>query len=190
MRVLVIGGTKFIGAHVVNQLARAGHRVTVYHRGETETPLPETVRHVHSGNAAIPVTSFPEEIFVPAPDVLLHMIAMGENDTRAAVESFRGRVSRAVWISSGDVYRAYGRFIGTEPGPVDPGLLTEESPLRSVLFPYPSQPAYEKILMERIATGEPGLPATILRLPKVYGHGSNAELATVYGFREQPQWRW
>jgi nucleoside-diphosphate-sugar epimerase len=39
---------------------------------------------------------------------------------------------------------------------------------------------YEKTLMERVALGAADLPATVLRLPKVYGPGSNADLATAY----------
>ena len=34
------------------------------------------------------------------------------------------------------------------------------------------------------------MPGTVLRLPKVYGRGDNADLATVYAFRNHPQWRW
>ena len=49
---------------------------------------------------------------------------------------------------------------------------------------------YEKILVEREILGSRDLPGVILRLPKVYGPGNNADLATVYSFRHQPQWRW
>jgi len=198
MNILVIGGTRFIGAHVVRQFADAGHTVTVYHRGEHETQLPDSVRHVRRAEAAMPVRSFPAELLTPEPDVVVHMIAMGEADARAAVEFFRGHAGRVVWISSGDVYLAYGRFKGVEPGPVLPGLLKEDSPLRTVLCPYrdATKPAddianiYDKILVERMAFSDPQLPATVLRLPKVYGPKDNANLATVYGFRNHPQWRW
>src|ERR1051326_6198978 len=123
MRVLVIGGTKFIGPHVVRQFVEQGAEVTVYHRGKTEADLPRSVLYVRSPHAAIPVTSFPSELSKKRFDVVVHMIAMGEADSRAAVQAFRGRIGRLVVLSSGDVYQAYGRFIGIEPGPIDNGLL-------------------------------------------------------------------
>jgi nucleoside-diphosphate-sugar epimerase len=81
-------------------------------------------------------------------------------------------------ISSGDVYLAYGRLLGTEPGPPIPTPLDEGAQLRTVLFPYrylASGPTdwlyhYEKILAERAAL-DGRLPATVLRLPAVYGPG-------------------
>ena len=38
--------------------------------------------------------------------------------------------------------------------------------------------------------GRSELPGTGLRLPKVYGPAENADLATIYGVRHHPQWRW
>ncbi|MGC2110065.1 MAG: hypothetical protein WA655_11150, partial [Candidatus Korobacteraceae bacterium] len=193
-----IGGTRFIGAAVIRQLGDQGHAITVYHRGQNEAALPATVRHVRSGDAAMPVRRFPRELLSPAPDVVIHMIAMGRDDAHAAVEFFRGHAGRIVWISSGDVYLAYGRFTRTEPGPVENGLLKEDSPLRTVLYPYrdgtksPDDIAnvYDKILVEQAAFSDGAPPATVPRLPKVYGRGDNADLATVYAFRNHPQWRW
>jgi nucleoside-diphosphate-sugar epimerase len=198
MRILVIGGTKFIGPHVVRQLAAQGHSVTVYHRGQTEADLPATVRHVHDPAATRPVVAFPKELFDPVPDVVIHMIPMGEHDARAATQAFRGRARRLVALSSGDVYLAYGRFTGLEPGPIADGPLNESSPLRTVLYPYRKEArsaddwvySYEKILVERMVLEVPALDGVILRLPKVYGPGENADLATVYQFRHQPLWRW
>lgn len=198
LRVLVIGGTKFIGPHVVRQLVELGHEVTVYHRGQTEASLPSGVRHLRSPSAAMPVMAYAKELLELSPHIVVHMIPMGEADARAAMQAFRGIAQRLVALSSGDVYLAYGRFKRIEPGPVEAGALTEDSPLRSVLYPYrgPEQSPdsleynYEKILVEREVLGEPQLPGTVLRLPKVYGPGSNADLATVYSFRHQPQWRW
>jgi nucleoside-diphosphate-sugar epimerase len=198
MHVLVIGGTGPIGHHVVQQLVGASHEVTVYHRGHTECELPPAVRHVHDSRAAIPVLYFPQELLTDPPDVVIHMIAMGQADAEAAVQAFAGKGRRLVVASSGDVYRAYGRFTGMESGPVEAGLLTEDSPLRTVLYPYRSQSDrgkewmrdYEKILVERAVLSCRDITATVLRLPKVYGSGTNADLRTVYGARHHPQWRW
>ena len=178
MRVLVIGGTNFIGPHVVTALNRQGHEVTVYHRGIHEAEFPAAVRHIHSPRASIPVLHFPSSLSDPPPDVVLHMFPVGEDDARAAVARFVGVARRMVALSSGDVYRAYGRLLGTEPGPPDPIPIDEDAPLRGTLFPYrqsASGPAdwtyhYEKILAERALLAS-RLPATVLRLPAVYGPG-------------------
>ncbi len=146
----------------------------------------------------MPVTSFPSSVLNPLPDVVVHMVATGERDTQAAVSAFRGHASRLVVVSSGDVYRTYGRFIGLEVGPVEDGLLTESSLLRTVLYPHRQQARsaddwvywYDKILVEQIALADRSLPAAVVRLPKVYGPGENSDLATVYSVRDRPRWRW
>lgn len=179
MRVLVIGGTNFIGPHVVAALYRLGSEITVYHRGVHEPQLPPGVRHVHSPLARLPFHHFPAELSRPRPDVVLHMFPVGEEDTRAATTRFMGEAGRIVALSSGDVYRAYGRLLGTEPGPPEPVPLHEGAALRDTLFPYRSAATdptdwtyhYEKILAERAVLVNPSLPGTVLRLPAVYGPG-------------------
>jgi nucleoside-diphosphate-sugar epimerase len=198
MRVLIIGGTGFIGTHVARQLADQQHKVAVYHRGQTQARLPNGVREFRNAASRFPIEDFPQEIFDFAPDVVIHVFAMGESDAKAAIAAFTGRTGRVIMLSSGDVYRAYGRFIGMEPGPVDQGLLTEDSPLRTKLYPYRGmaesndslQYWYEKILAEKAFLSCPDLPSTVLRLPKVYGPGNNQDLATIYANRHQPNWRW
>src|SRR5579872_4381321 len=97
-----------------------------------------------------------------------------ESDAAAAVDRFRGRTGKLVVLSSGDVYRAYGKLQRTEPGDLEPIPITEDSPLRTVLYPYRDHPkyaTYEKILVERTVMAAPDLPACVLRLPAVYGPG-------------------
>jgi nucleoside-diphosphate-sugar epimerase len=179
MRVLVIGGTNFIGPHVVAALDRLGADITVYHRGIHEPALPPAVRHVHSPRASVPFLHFPSELTEPAPDVVLHMFPVGQDDTRAAVARFAGIVKRLVAISSGDVYRAYGRLLGSEPGPPEPVPLKENAALREALYPYRGSSAgpadwtyhYEKILVERAVLASSAPRGTVLRLPAVYGPG-------------------
>jgi nucleoside-diphosphate-sugar epimerase len=216
-RVLIVGGTGFIGRHVARALDEAGCQVTVLHRGRQDGDLPAGVRHVRDESAAIPVLRFPAAALRPAPDVVLHMVPIGEADARAAVGAFRGIARRMVAVSSGDVYRAYGELIGKEssegpewlsgsPGP----FLDENAPLRTRLYPYGREVAgpwgplrdYEKILVERAVLGEPDLPGTVLRLPKVYGPGDprpqfhpylkrmdDGRPAILLGYA-QARWRW
>lgn len=179
MRVVVIGGTTFIGPHVVRALAAAHHDVTVYHRGQHEAHLPPSVRHVRHPDAGIPVVSFGPELLDPPPDVVVHMVAMGSRDAAAFVRAFAGVAGRAVVVSSGDVYRAYGLLYRTEPPPPDSthAPLTEDADLRASRYPYrrlASDPGewiyhYEKILVEHLCREDARLPVTILRLPAVYG---------------------
>jgi nucleoside-diphosphate-sugar epimerase len=179
MRVLVIGGTHFIGPHVVAALDRLGAEITVYHRGIHEPALPAAVHHVHNPRASVPFLHFPSELSEPAPDIVLHMFPVGHDDTQAAVDRFGGIAKRVVAISSGDVYRAYGRLLGSEPGPLEPVPLKEAAALREEFYPYRDTAAgpadwtyhYEKILVERAVLASSAPIGTVLRLPAVYGPG-------------------
>jgi nucleoside-diphosphate-sugar epimerase len=156
------------------------------------------VHQIIHPRSVMPIQKFPAKLFEFGPDVVIHTVAMGAVDAQAAVSAFAGRAGRLVLLSSGDVYRAYGRFTRIEPGTPEEGLLSEDAPLRTKLYLYREQATsqealeywYEKILAERAVGSEPGLPATILRLPKVYGPGSDEDLSTIYRYRHQPNWRW
>jgi nucleoside-diphosphate-sugar epimerase len=178
MRVLVLGGTHFIGPPAVRRLVERGHQVAVFHRGQSNAYLPVSVVHLHGDRARL--TDFVDDFQQFAPEVVLDMNAYTEADGTTLVELFNGMARRLVAISSGDVYRAYDRLRKVDPGPPDPTPLTEDSPLRDRLYPYhqnANEPTdfahvYEKILMERAVQSAPDrLPATVLRLPMVYGPG-------------------
>ena len=172
MRVLVIGGTRFIGPHVVQRLVDDGHEVTVFNRGRTEqTKLPETVRRINGDRGCL--ADFTDEFRRLSPEVVVDMVPMNERDGRLLVSVFRGLARRVVALSSIDVYRAYDIVRGLAPGPADRVPLTEDSPLRQRFYPYEREGTeeYEKILVEKAVMDEPDLPATVLRLPAVYGPG-------------------
>src|SRR5437016_14423592 len=105
MGVLILGGTALTGPYAIRRLHALGHEVTVFHRGEHEADFPADVRHVH-GNFAQP----PRELLDPAPEIVVHMMAMTEADAESFLNTFAGVADRAIVISSGDVYRAYGRL--------------------------------------------------------------------------------
>ena len=177
MRILIIGGTGFISAVVVEQLVQQGHRIMIVHRGQTQAELPAGVQQVLTNQSGLLEL---REAFKPfAPEVVLDMIPNDEQDAQTVMQTFVGIAGRVVAISSGDVYRAFGRIVGLQPGAVDPVPLSEQAPLREKLYLYRDRGAagrseqwmqtYEKILVERTLMNHPDLPATILRLPMVYG---------------------
>ena len=176
MRILVIGGTRFIGPPAVRRLAELGHEVAVFHRGKSHTPLPETVRHLHGDRKQL--QEHAAELRDFAPEVVLDMVPLSDEHGTQLVSTFAGVARRLVVISSADVYRAFDRLLRKDPGPPDPSPLTEDSPLREIMYPYRTAEtppdhlyySYDKILMEREAQSAPEtLPATVLRLPMVYG---------------------
>ncbi len=175
MRILVIGGTRFIGPHVVARLCDAGHQVAVFNRGKTRADLPDQVERIVGDRQELAIFAEPFERF--APQVVLDMIPITGEQARDVVDVFAGIARRVVAVSSQDVYRAYGKLIGLESGPVEPLPLREDAPLRQKLYPYREQSRgpddfyyhYDKILVERAVMSAPALAGTILRLPMVYG---------------------
>jgi nucleoside-diphosphate-sugar epimerase len=176
MRILVVGGTGFSGPYVVRLLLDMGHEIVLFHRGQTEADLPEGVQHILGDRGRL--EDYADEFSRYAPQIVLDMIPGTEQHAQSVLGVFTGMAQRVIAISSQDVYRAYGRLIGIEPGPIEPIPLTEESSLRQELYPYrervdPSHRLYhyDKILAERVFLGNPTLPGTILRYPMVYGPG-------------------
>jgi nucleoside-diphosphate-sugar epimerase len=184
MRILVIGGTGFIGPPILRRLVERGHEVLAFHRGQTESDLPPAVTHLHGDRERL--ADHRSELAQFAPEVVLDTRPMTEAHARTMMMTLLGIARRAVVLSSGDVYRAYGLIQGTESGPPDSVPIAEDAPLRQRLYPYrgetpraPDDPMrwlddYEKILVERVVMDEPDLPGTVLRLPMVYGPGDDA----------------
>jgi nucleoside-diphosphate-sugar epimerase len=180
VRILVIGGTRFIGAATVRRLSQLGHEIIVLHRGQSEGDLPDSVQHIRDAGLSLigreRFAAYREAFRLFAPAVALDMLLMLENDAKITMETLKGIAGRIVVVSSGDVYRAYGRLIGTEPGSPVPTPVSEESPLREKLYPYRHDTPsgnwvddYDKIPVEDIVMGDAAMPGTILRLPMVYG---------------------
>ncbi|TRY24136.1 NAD-dependent epimerase/dehydratase family protein [Brevibacillus sp. LEMMJ03] len=175
MNVLVLGGTRFIGPHVVRQLVAAGHETALFNRGQSrpDISLPQGVRIIRGDRRRL--ADYRESFRSFAPDVVIDLFPYTEAEAQAVMTVFDGIAGRLVAVSSCDVYRAFGRVNGLEDGPVEEGPIREDSPLRTRLYPYrgirEDLPDYEKILVERVVTGHPHLPGTMLRLPMVYGPG-------------------
>jgi nucleoside-diphosphate-sugar epimerase len=173
-RVLVIGGTRFIGFHTILALVEAGCEVAVFHRGTTENTGMPHVQHLHGDRREL--LSYLRDFERFAPDVVLDMVALSRADAVDTMLAFTGLAGRLVAVSSQDVYLAYDILRKRAELTPIPQPMTEDAPLRDQLYPYrglfPSDSrmhSYDKIPVEQTYLGEPDLPGTILRLPAVYG---------------------
>lgn len=171
MRFVVLGGTRFIGPHLVGALADAGHEITVFHRGDTEAELPPSVRHVH-GDFRDLEQRMPE-LRDPVPDVVIDMVPFIAKSGGHGVLHFKGIARRGLVVTSCDVYRAFGRLWRSEPGPPDPLPLTEESPLRRDAAPDRRAVGvdFDNVEVEEQVLCDVEFPVTSLRLPATYGPG-------------------
>ncbi|MFB6235349.1 MAG: NAD-dependent epimerase/dehydratase family protein [Halopenitus sp.] len=102
---LVIGGTRFIGRHVVEDLRENGYEVTMLNRGNHENPFAgaEDVTHVEGDRTDD--TDLRTAKLSAEPDVVIDCVAYYPADVEAAVEVFED-VDGYVYISSGDAYGA------------------------------------------------------------------------------------
>jgi nucleoside-diphosphate-sugar epimerase len=178
LRALVIGGSGFIGPHIVRELEKVGYDVTVFHRSSKRS----FDREVLGDRRHLP--DYAGTLRALQPDVVVDVILSSGRQARELVDVFRGAAGRIVALSSCDVYRACGVLHGSEPGQLQSLPLTEESALRTKLQTYPPDriktlqqvfgwlaDEYDKIPVEREILGDRELPGTVLRLPMVYGPG-------------------
>lgn len=164
MRVLMIGGTKFIGRRITEELIARGDDVTVVHRGQTEPDgLPEC-RHLHADRHDF--ASLAPEVKGLAPDAVVDTMALSQADADAVLPHLPD--ARLVALSSVDVYRAFE----LEESPVSevPLPISEESPVRHGRYPYremaPRFHDYEKLDVEPPYLERGG---AVLRLGLIYG---------------------
>jgi nucleoside-diphosphate-sugar epimerase len=181
MKVLLIGGTGFIGPHTAAALQKSGHHVTVFHRGRASAPAGTEEILGDRQSLQDHQIEFRRQKF----DVVIDFVLSSARQALQLMDTFRGITGRIIALSSMDVYRAWGVFYGFDTGGLQELPLTEDSELRSSRNVYPSEALarlrtaiypwiddeYDKIPVEQAVLGEPGLPGTVLRLPMIYGPG-------------------
>lgn len=179
MKILAIGGTGFIGPFVIRDLEQAGHNVTVFHRGTRAAP--EGAREIIGDRNRL--IDYRDELARERFDVVIDFVLSSKRQAEMLVETLRGITKRVVVLSSMDVYRAWGVFNGQEPGGLEAMPVTEDSAVRTRPA-YPPEvleklqkmvswadAEYDKVPAERIVLSDSHLPATVLRLPMIYGPG-------------------
>ena len=126
MRVIVLGGTRFIGRAITEALTAAGHTVLVAHRGLSEPDGLPASQHLHAERAAWPGHAAAFAAF--GGDAAVDVSAGNGDDARAALAALPPGLA-LVALSSVDVYRAYESLRRGRQTDLVP--LTEESPLRA-----------------------------------------------------------
>lgn len=175
MKILIIGGTRFIGLATTRRLHALGHEVVVFNRGKSAEPLPDGVKRI-TGDVN-QLADARAEFAAFAPDVVFHNIVLHEKHVADVQDVFTGIAKRFVMVSSMDVYKAYGLLNGSEQGEPVSLPMDEDAPLREVLYPYRAQATgeddfrynYDKIPAEKRTLASSELPGTVLRLPMVFG---------------------
>lgn len=166
MKILILGGTRFLGYHITRRLLRDGHEVSLFNRGITPDDFGPEVRRFH-GDRYDNQTFFGQlrdEKF----DVVLDLIAFKAEDSQLVIKTFQDRIKHFIHISTGAVYIVTKDF---------PCPLHEEDFDREI-YPKPKKDdglwtygfhkrKCEEVLRE--AYEKQNFPVTIFRLPIVIG---------------------
>ena len=115
MRILVLGGTQFVGYHVVGQALARGHEVTLFSRGRTNPgawPEAEHVRGDRDGGM--------ETLLGRSFDAVIDVCGYVPRVVRQSVEALEECTGRYLFVSTESVYaEMVGRAV-TEDSPLAP----------------------------------------------------------------------
>lgn len=172
MKILMLGGSRFIGKAIADCAATAGHEVTLFNRGKSVSNSKYPL--IQGDLSALP--EFRERFKQLAPDVIVHCMALSEADAKLSIEAFSGLNSQLFVLGSADCYHAFQQMNrGHEAGELP---LTENSPTTEIRHYYREFSAiakmadYDKNLMTEalMQAGSAGLiRPTVFRLPMIYG---------------------
>ncbi len=155
MRILILGGTRFLGPRLATASLQRGSAVTLLHRGVTIASV-EGARTVTGDRSALDgLDGLGSERF----DVVIDFSAYASDWTRRSVDRLSGRVGHYVFISSGAVYRPAADLGWPETTPFGPMPLWGRYGQEKV--------ASEQLLWDAHARGS--FEVTVFRLPFVLG---------------------
>jgi len=120
MRILIIGGTRFLGRHLVQSALARGHEVTLFNRGKTNPDLFPQVETILGDREKV-LDKLKGRIW----DTVIDVVGYVPRIVRLSAESLEGTVSRYVFISSLSVYDNFREIGIDESYPV--GKLEDET---------------------------------------------------------------
>ncbi len=121
MRILVLGGTSFVGRHITERALEEGHTVTLFNRGETNPDLFDGVEHLR-GDRNVDVRALAGREWDATVDVCAYV----PRQVRAALTALGARAGLYTFISTISVYTEDVPAHFTESAPlVEPSYETE-----------------------------------------------------------------
>jgi len=101
LKVLIVGGNRFLGHELALRLVAAGHTVTLFNRGTLEDALGSRVERLRGDRKT---DDFERRLAGRDFDAAVDFAAFDAEDGRRAAETLEGRVGHYLAISTGQVY--------------------------------------------------------------------------------------
>src|SRR5258708_1152259 len=112
MRILIIGGTVFVGRHIAEAAIASGHDVTLFHRGRTGADLfPSATQLTGDRNEDLSALGAGQW------DATIDVCAYFPRQVRSLADALGGRGGQYVFISSTSAYRTPGSPGFTQDAP-------------------------------------------------------------------------
>jgi nucleoside-diphosphate-sugar epimerase len=114
MRILVMGGTRFIGVSLTRLLVAQGHEVVLFNRGNRPAPVAGVETIV--GDRHQDLDRLTGQTF----DVIFDNNGRELSDTQPLIERGKGQLQQFIYMSSAGVYQKSSQMPHDETDPVDP----------------------------------------------------------------------
>ncbi len=117
MRILVMGGTRFIGVYLTQLLIEQGHEVVLFNRGNRPVPVDGVGQIIGDRTDA---SQLKEKLSSEKFDAIFDNNGRELTDTQPLAEIFHNRVQHFVYMSSAGVYLKSDQMPHVEGDTVDP----------------------------------------------------------------------
>ena len=117
MRILIMGGTRFIGVYLTKLLVEAGHEVVLFNRGNRPLPVNGVGQIIGDRTDA---TQLKEKLGTEKFDVVFDNNGRELTDTQPLAAIFQDRVQHFIYMSSAGVYLKSDQMPHIEGDEVDP----------------------------------------------------------------------
>ncbi|KZL51604.1 3-beta hydroxysteroid dehydrogenase [Nodularia spumigena CENA596] len=118
MRILIMGGTRFIGVYLTQLLVEQGHEVVLFNRGNRPLPALQGVGQIIGDRTN--ATQLKERLSSEKFDVIFDNNGRELTDTQPLAEIFQDQVQHFVYMSSAGVYLKSDQLPHIEGDTVDP----------------------------------------------------------------------